>query len=103
MKMSEITLEDIKQSVGYSSDDMNSLIDGVYLPAARSYIYGYTRLTPEEADAHEDLTTALLCLAGDMFENRYMAVENNTLNPTVEQILTLYAKNHVGGAVDESV
>lgn len=94
MKVSEVTISDVKQSIGYSAADCDRLLD-TYLAAARALIRGYTKLTDSEIDEHDDLTTALLCAAGDMFENRSVAVNEATMNPTVKIILNLYAKNHI--------
>lgn len=102
MKISDVTLEEIKKSVGYSADDMDDMLE-LYKTAAEAFVCGYTGLTAAEIDAHEDLTIAVMCLIGDMFENRYATVENDKLNPTVRQLLAMYAVNHVGGVSDESV
>jgi len=94
MKISEIALQTIKDSVGISDEYSDTLI-GIYKDSALAFIKGYTGLTAEEIDTHDDLTIAFLCLIGDMFENRSMTVEKDKLNPTVSQILAMYAVNYV--------
>lgn len=94
MKVSEVTLQIVKDSVGFSGNGSDALFQ-VYMDAALSFIVGYTGLTAAEIDTHEDLATAYLCLVGDMFLNRYTTVENDKLNPTVKQILSLYAVNYL--------
>lgn len=94
MKVSEVTLQDVKDSTGYSSNRSDALFN-IYMDSALAFIVGYTGLTPEEIDTHEDITTAYMCLVGDMFANRYTTVENDKLNPTVKQILSLYAINYL--------
>lgn len=94
MKVSEVTLQNVKDSVGFSGNDSDALFK-IYMSAAFSFISGYTGLTAEEIDEHEDIAIAYLCLVGDMFLNRYTTVENDKLNPTVKQILSLYAVNYL--------
>ena len=94
MKISEVTLDIVKDSVGCSDSDSDTLFS-IYQAAALNFIVGYTGLTTEEIDAHEDITIAYLCLIGDMFANRYSTVDNDKLNPTVQQILALYAVNYL--------
>ena len=94
MKVSEVTVEDVKQSIGYTAKDCDGLI-GAYLAAGRAYIRGCTKLPDYTIDEHEDLTVVLLCIVGDFFENRSMTVAEESMNPTVKTILSLYAENHI--------
>ncbi len=94
MKFSEVTVEDVKQSIGYSADDQNDLFR-VHLAAGRAFIRGYTNLPDHLLDEHEDIAVALLCVAGELFEQRTMTVESDRMNPAVKLILGLYADNHI--------
>lgn len=92
MKISELQNNQIKEFCGI--DDDSSLIE-LYKSAALKFIIGYTGLTSEELDEHEDLTLAYLVLINDMSYNRDLTVNKDTLNPTVDTILGLYSRNHV--------
>lgn len=94
MKVSEVTPQIIRDSLGVTDADSDSLI-AVYSASALSYIRGFTDLSSEEIDKHEDLTIAYLCLVGDMFVNRFMTVSSDKLNPTAKQILAMYSKNYL--------
>lgn len=94
MKISEIETQTIKDSLGITDDVSDQLI-GIYKDSAKSFIIGYTGLTSDAIDTHDDLTVAYLCLIGDMFENRQMTVEKDKLNPTVVSILSMYSVNYV--------
>lgn len=94
MKVSEVNLQTIKDSIGISDNDSNRQLE-IYKAAAFSYIQGYTGLAPEEIDKHEDITIAFLCLIGDMYFNREATVQNDKQNPTVKQILAMYAVNYL--------
>lgn len=65
------------------------------LEAARAYAGSYTGLSEEEMDRHEDITTAVLVLAADMFENRnlYLDYKNKETNKAVECILGMHSMN----------
>ncbi len=94
MKFSEVTVEDVKQSIGYSTDDQNDLIRA-HLAAGRAFVRGYTNLPDHLLDEHEDLAVALLCVTGELFEQRALTVQSDRMNPAVKLILGLYADNHI--------
>lgn len=96
MKVSELTVAVVKDYCGISDNDSNDII-GIEMTAAKSYIKGYTELTDEEIDEHEDLTLAFLVLVNDMFSQRdYTVSSHRQVSPTISNILNMYAKNHVG-------
>lgn len=64
------------------------------MTAAKNYIVGYTGLTLEEIDEHEDITIAYEVLIADMFDNRNYQTDKPTyVNRTVQSILSLYRVN----------
>lgn len=65
------------------------------LAAGRAFVQSYTGLDEAEIDAHEDITTALLVLVADMFENKnyYLDYKSKEVNRTVEAILGMYSVN----------
>ena len=93
MKISELTDEKIKEYCGI--DDDSTLLEA-YKAAAKQFIIGYTGMTSDELEGHEDLTLAYLVLINDMSYNRDFTVSRDTLNPTVSTLLSLYSKNHIG-------
>lgn len=96
MKMSELTADIVKDYCGISDDDSDNIIEKVLLPAAREYIKGYTGLTAEQCDEHEDISLACMVLVNDMFTQRdYTINSGRQLNPTVKTILDLYAVNYL--------
>ena len=75
-------------------DDISVL--KIIMPAALAYIKGYTSLSEEETEKHEDLTIAYLILIEDMFDNRALTVSQINVNRTISTILSMYAVNNVG-------
>lgn len=61
--------------------------------AAVEFVKSYTGLKEEELDVHEDITIAVLMLIADMYDNRQMQVEKNSMNRTAETILGMHSVN----------
>lgn len=96
MKMSELTAGIVKDYCGISDDDSDNIIEKVLLPAAREYIKGYTGLTAEQCDEHEDISLACMVLVNDMFTQRdYTISMHRQVSPTVKTILGMYAVNYL--------
>lgn len=96
MKISEVSTEIIKDYCGISDNDSDDIIAAL-MPSAKAYIKGYTALSDEEIDEHEDLTLAFMVLVNDMFSQRdYTISMHRQTSPTVINILNMYAKNHLG-------
>lgn len=97
MKISELTSAMVKDYCGISDDDSDDIVGNMLMPAAKAYIKGYTGLTDEQIDEHEDLAIAFCVLANDMFTQRdYTTSIHRQVSPTVKNILSMYAVNHIG-------
>jgi gp6-like head-tail connector protein len=92
VKISEITIEDLKDyaNVVYSEDDQ--LFNNI-LVAARMFVKGFTGLSDNQLDLHEDLSMAVFILSNDLYDNRSYIVEGDNVNPVVSAILNLHAVN----------
>ena len=90
MKISEITAADIWRHIRESPEDMETEDNTEILvmkKAAVEFCKGYTGLTEEQLDEHEDITIA------DMYDNRQLQVDKNVMNKTAETILGMYCIN----------
>lgn len=97
MKISAITATIVKDFCGISDTDSDTLISNVLMPTAKEYIKGYTGLSDNDLDDHEDLTLAYCVLINDMFTQRdYTLSIHRQVSPTVKNILSMYANNHLG-------
>lgn len=63
--------------------------------AAVNYCLGYTGLTSEQLDEHEDITIAVLTLISDMWDNRSMTVDRSNVNRVIDTILGMHSVNLV--------
>lgn len=92
MKISDISLETVKDYLKVENDIEDGLIDNI-LTASKNYVKNYTGLTDEEIDKKEDITLAVLVLANEMYSNREYTVEKNILNPVITSILDMHSMN----------
>lgn len=92
MIISEVTIEELKSyaHVYHSEDD--ALFEAI-LSASKAYIQGYTGLSSESLDLHEDITLALLVLSNELYDNRTFTVDNVKANQVVQSILGMYSIN----------
>jgi len=96
MKISEVTLNEVKAYLRITDTDDDSLLE-IILAAATSYILSYTALTAEEADLIPELSIALMCLCSDMYDVRTSQASNDKQNPIVSIVLNMYRCNCIGG------
>lgn len=71
--------------------------------AALNYCTGYTGLTSDELDEHEDVTIAVLTLISDMWDNRSMTVDRANINRVVDTILGMYCINLLPSTEEEVI
>ena len=95
MKMTEITLEDIKSYLRVDGDDEDTFISAA-LEASRQYIRTYTAQDDEFLDTCADIPMAVFALCADMYDVRQATVNNDKANPLVRQILDSYSRNWIG-------
>ncbi|MCX7903276.1 MAG: head-tail connector protein [Caloramator sp.] len=92
MKISDVSIEDIKQYANIYHNEDDNLISSI-ITAAKSYIRNYTGLTDEQMDQKEDLTIALMVLCSEMYDNRAFTVEDSKVNSVIKSILDMHSIN----------
>lgn len=92
MKISEVTLQDVKNYCKVEDNTEDSLFT-IILTAVKNHIKSYTGLTYETMDTKEDLTMALLILVNEMYENRQYTVQNDKINMVIKSILDSHCVN----------
>ena len=91
MKVSEITLEILKEYCGVCGNEDNTVLENC-LVSAKKQAAGYTGLTDEELDEYEDITIAVLTMACDNYIFRFN--QNGIgLNKSAEFILSMHSRN----------
>lgn len=92
MKVSEITLDVVKQYLRISGVNDDTLLEAI-LAGAIQYAENYTGLSKGDLDDKPDMPIAILALCADMYEVRQATATGLQLNPTVAQILGSYCQN----------
>lgn len=93
-KVSQITFSDVAEYLrlgAVSADEQNTLNN--LIGVAKAFIRGYTGLTAEDIDGHEDFVIVVLILCQDMYDNRTLYVDTANLSHVVETILGMYRVN----------
>lgn len=95
MNFKDISLNELKAHLKIDGNEEDVLINS-YLNLAKKYVLSYTGLTEEQASLKDDLTFAVLALAGDFYENRINSVTvQNRENPIVKSILSMHSVNYL--------
>lgn len=92
MKISEVTIEDLKEYAVVSHNLDDKLFSNILL-ASKAYIRSYTGLNDTALDEKEDLTIALMILCNELYDNRAYTVENDKSNKVVNSILDMHSIN----------
>lgn len=95
MKLSEVTIDDLKQYANIFHNDDDTLFDNILI-AGKAFISNYTGLPLfPDCDNHEDLTIALFVLSNELYDNRDFTVDNVKVNFVVKQILDSHSVNYL--------
>jgi|GraSoiStandDraft_46_1057282.scaffolds.fasta_scaffold302503_2 hypothetical protein len=103
MKVSEVSINDLKQYANVFHDEDDNLFTSI-LAAGKQFITTYTGLPLEDdpvnnitdsVDDHEDLTIALMVLSNSMYDERAFIVDNTKLNFVIKQILDSHSVNYL--------
>ena len=98
MKVSDITLDDIKTYIRLDSNDEDVFLEAV-LNGSKSFVKSYTGLDDEKIDEKEDLTLPIFVLCAEMYDNRQFTVDKGTLNPIIQSILDMHSVNLLWGVI----
>lgn len=92
MKVSEITLDDIKSYIRLDTDNDDIFLNAV-LSGSKSFVKSYTGLDDMKMDEKEDLALPVFVLCAEMYDNRQFTVDKGIINPIVKSILDMHSMN----------
>lgn len=92
MKVSEVTIENIKSYIKIDNTDEDIFISSI-LSGAKAYIKSYTGLDDAGVDLKEDLSLVVYVLCSEMYDNRQYTVDKGTINPIIKSILDMHSIN----------
>ena len=93
MKISDVTVELIKQYAVIDIDDDDGLIENVFMPSSKAYLMDYTGLSSDELDERESLTLAYIALCAFLYDNRSLSIVNEKQNAVVHSFLDAHRVN----------
>lgn len=96
MKVSELTLDIIKQYLRIDGNDDDILLN-MLLASSIQYCTSYMGCTKEDLEKYDDVTIVILSLISDSYEVRQFTTSTITLNPIMQGVLDLHCSNFVGG------
>lgn len=96
MKVSELTLDIIKQYLRVDGNDDDLLLE-MLLASSIQYCTSYMGCTNEDLEKYDDVTIVVLALIADSYEVRQFTTSTITLNPIMQGVLDLHCSNFVGG------
>lgn len=97
-KVSEITIADVARYIRL--DDYEERDIETYLNIAKNYISSYTGIPLESADGESiddfaDFVIVVYVLCQDMYDNRAMYVDKNSINRVVQTVLDMHTRNNL--------
>lgn len=93
MKISEVTVDIVKNYLNISHDEDDRLIESI-IRGTKAYIKSYTGLSTEQMDLYDDLTIVLYVISAESYDNRTMTVDRlSKVNPLIENMLNLHSIN----------
>lgn len=92
MKVSEITIDILKQYLRIDGNDDDVLVEAM-LSASIDYAVSYTGLSVAELDVYSDVPIAIMAICADMYDTRTFTTNGIQLNPTATQILGSHCQN----------
>ena len=96
MKVSELTLDIIKQYLRIDGNDDDVLLE-MLLASSIQYCTSYMGCTKEDLEKYDDVTIVVLALISDSYEVRQFTTSTVTLNPIMQGVLDLHCSNFLGG------
>lgn len=96
MKVSELTLDIIKQYLRIDGNDDDVLLE-MLLASSIQYCTSYMGCTKEDLEKYDDVTIVVLALISDSYEVRQFITSTVTLNPIMQGVLDLHCSNFLGG------
>lgn len=92
MKLSDVSLDNVRDFCGISSDTSNDIVQ-ILVDGAKHFVLSQTGLDEAEADDHDDLTLAFMTLVNEMYTNRTYTVDVQNVNPFASDIIGQHRTN----------
>ena len=97
-KVSEITIDDVARYIRVDDYEISDI--ETYLNIAQNYISSYTGIpvTNEDGESLDDFPDFVIVayiLCQDMYDNRTLYVDKNSINKVVQTVLDMHTRNNL--------
>jgi hypothetical protein len=97
-KVSEITIDDVARYIRVDDYEISDI--ETYLNIAKNYISSYTGIpvTNEDGESLDDFPDFVIVayiLCQDMYDNRTLYVDKNSINKVVQTVLDMHTRNNL--------
>ena len=92
MKLSAVSLDNVRDFCGISSDTSDDIVQ-ILVDGAKHFVLSQTGLDEAAADDHDDLTLAFMTLVNEMYTNRTYTVDVQNVNPFADAIIGQHRTN----------
>lgn len=93
MTINKVTVDVVKSWGRIETDEDDTVIQSLIMPAARERIYEYTGLAPDEADSLDSLGVAYVALCVFLYDNRSLDILSDKQNAVVRGFLDAHRVN----------
>lgn len=93
MTIDKVTLDIVKSWGRIETDEDDTVIQSLIMPAARERIYEYTGLTPDEAGGLDSLGVVYVALCVFLYDNRSLDILSDKQNAVIQGFLDAHRVN----------
>lgn len=97
MKVSELTLNLVKQYLRIDGDDDDTLVN-LLIDSSKAYVTDYIGCNEDDLDKWPDVTVAILAIIADTYEVRQFTTSVVSTSPLILSTLDLHCSNLVAEA-----
>ena len=92
MKLSAVSLDNVRDFCGISSDTPDDIVQ-IFVDGAKHFVLSQTGLDEVAADDHDDLTLAFMTLVNEMYTNRTYTADVQNVNLFASDIIGQHRTN----------
>ncbi len=93
MTIDQVDVDTVKSWGRIETNEDDEIIRSLIMPAARTRLYEYTGLPPEDADTMDSLGMAYVALCVFLYDNRTMDILNDKQNAVIQAFMDAHCVN----------
>ena len=93
-KVSEIKVQDIADYIRISElTEADEKFISTILNIVKEYINSYTGISIDQLDDYKEFIIVIYTLCEDMYDNRTLYIDSNSVNKVIDNILSMHSVN----------